>query len=792
MTVTSTVRKHIYYGNGSATSWPIQFLFYSDEHITVKVKPIAAAEWTDVSSSNYSISGAGAPSGGALIYPLFDSPLASTMMLSVERLVPFTQTGVDLNNSSGFSPEIIEVEQDLAVMRDQQLRDGDGGAGFGFSTEASARLTALQLEDLATAVVLMPGATAFGYGTTIIRRSADDGLTYTLPENNVAQSNKPDLVLSIEQLKQTFPNVDRILLVISYFGNDLRADQCKVIPKREGPGRLTSPRVWVSGGVAYADAQTVTQVGGKPIYGSSPDDTSIVECITYLKAQGYKVVVYPFVLMDILPGNGLTDPYGGSEQAPLPWRGRITVMPADVGTSAARTKINTFFEQIDGYEDFIAHLAGLCDDAGGVYGFCVGTEFPGLTQVIDEAGNFPAVDKFTALIGTVKALNVATFVGYAADWTEYKNVFIGGNLYYNMDKLWAASDFIGVDNYMPLGDWRDNTFHKDYLDGWISENDEKYIESQIEGGELFTYFYANDAARLAQTRSAITDGAYSTPEEFQQKALRWFWGNFHYNRIAGVRSASPTVWVPKSKPIWITEFGVPSVNKGANQPNKFYTHAGSSESSFPYFSTGTEDFYHQRVALTTYLRYWRLNNESNAGQLMLPPENIFLWNWDARPHPAFPSRRDVWVDGLDWRYGHWLTGKYGASLRVGLEQRAKQDTILNDRRYFVEDVFPRGTSTDTAQKIPAKSIVLGAKIEVLEGIVGPTTLSLGDAGDGGGVSSSAGRYGTGISPLAGSKSYNPVTLFPIYGDMSLRITCVGGNGTAGRVRVHAYYLAPPA
>ena len=34
---------------------------------------------------------------------------------------------------------------------------------------------------------------------------------------------------------------------------------------------------------------------------------------------------------------------------------------------------------------------------------------------------------------------------------------------------------------------------------------------------------------------------------------------------------------------------------------------------------------------------------------------------DARPHPAFPARSDVWADGAAWRLGHWLNGRAGLS-----------------------------------------------------------------------------------------------------------------------------------
>jgi hypothetical protein len=50
-----------------------------------------------------------------------------------------------------------------------------------------------------------------------------------------------------------------------------------------------------------------------------------------------------------------------------------------------------------------------------------------------------------------------------------------------------------------------------------------------------------------------------------------------------VQSGSPTGWVPQSKPVWFTEFGFPSADKGTNQPNVFVDEK-SSESAWPYYS----------------------------------------------------------------------------------------------------------------------------------------------------------------------------------------------------------------
>ena len=110
-----------------------------------------------------------------------------------------------------------------------------------------------------------------------------------------------------------------------------------------------------------------------------------------------------------------------------------------------------------------------------------------------------------------------------------------------------------------------------------------------------------------------------------------------------------TAWIPESKKIWFTEFGYPSVDGCANEPNVFYD-PSSSESAFPRFSKGQVDFVAQRTAIEAAIDKW-------TGSAMV--ERMFLWCWDARPYPFFPDLRSVWSDGDLWLYGHWVNGKLG-------------------------------------------------------------------------------------------------------------------------------------
>ncbi len=550
------------------------------------------------------------------------------------------------------------------------------------------------LENRLSGVALIPGAGEFAYDTAVVRE--DDGEGTTSPQNAHGTTGQADIDASLDELAALAPNLGAVSLVVGWFGSDLRAADCTVKPGVETASKTTSPETWSVNGIARADAPVVSQIDGRPAYGGTPSDASIVSAIRDLKARGWRIMLCPFLFMDIAPGNTLTDPYtGASGQPAFPWRGRITCSPAP-GTSgspdqtgAATTQVNAFFGSATaadfsvsgttvawtgggdwGWRRMILHYALLAEAAGGVDAFLIGSELRGLTRVRDSATHYPAVDALKTLAADVRAIvGSGTKIGYAADWSEYNNHQTGGDaLLFNLDPLWSDSDidFVGIDNYLPLADWRDGTAQLDYAPtGPTSIHDTAYLTANIQGGEDYDWYYASDADRTAQTRTPITDGL-GKPWVWRAKDLWNWWSNAHYDRPSGAESASPTAWTPQGKPIWFTELGCPAIDKGANQPNVFFD-PKSAESAVPYFSNGERDDLIQRRFLEAHFAFWNVpaNNPASvhyAGR-MVDTANIYVWCWDARPYPFYPALSSVWGDAANWRLGHWLNGRLGA---VGL------------------------------------------------------------------------------------------------------------------------------
>ena len=283
----------------------------------------------------------------------------------------------------------------------------------------------------------------------------------------------------------------------------------------------------------------------------------------------------------------------------------------------------------DGYRRFILHHAVLASAAGGVDGFVIGSEMIGLTRLRDETGAFPFVDQLIDLAADAKAmLGESATVTYAADWSEYAGYRPddgSGDVYFNLDPLWAhpAIGAVGIDNYMPLSDWRDADLASGNPDGAGFANDAAALRAAIAGGEGYDWYYADEAGRNARDRVPIADGLAGKDWIYRVKDLRGWWQNQHYDRIGGSEAASPSQWVPGSKPLWFTELGCPAVDKGANQPNLF-PDPKSSEAAVPWFSSGGRDDLAQRAFLEAHLAHW--TGAANADG-MVATDHIHLWAW---------------------------------------------------------------------------------------------------------------------------------------------------------------------
>lgn len=552
-----------------------------------------------------------------------------------------------------------------------------------------------QLEKDVRAISIIPGATEHGLDPTPVLARVNQFETREFNRHILYADT--DWQASIDELQAVCPNLKHVSLVLAWYADDLRASHAHIRPGIVTTNSFEKSEPWYVSGVTRQSphAHLISRENERSAFGGTPNDSSVIAAIHDLKARGLSVTLNPFILVDVPSYNTLLDPYSNGYQSPYPWRGRITPNPAVGqtgsvdGTSAAVAQIagfvgaavaSDFFTNggsIDcnssdfGYRRMILHYAKLAELAGGVDTIIIGSEMRSLTTARGTANTFPFVDALVDLANDVaQIVSPGTKLIYGADWSEYFGYHPqggSGDVFFHLDQLWSSPNIaaIGIDNYMPLSDWRALDVETGQLnpDGQRWSSDTNALTQAITSGEGFDWYYASHSDRESRLRTPITDGAYSKPWVFRYKDLKSWWMNHHFERIGGVEKASPTAWIPESKPIFMMELGCPSVHCGANQPNTFID-KNSSEARLPYFSNGSRDDDIQRAFLTAHHNHWASGVGANpssslTSKPMVDIERLYLWAWDARPLPAFPLNVGVWGDGENWLRGHWMNGRMG-------------------------------------------------------------------------------------------------------------------------------------
>ncbi len=505
------------------------------------------------------------------------------------------------------------------------------------------------LEKKLKSVVIIPGSGEFVYDSKIQYKQLGKWINNTWIESGIKgeinlnnNSKLSDAELSLNQLKNDCPNIKWSAPVASWYANSMDIKNCTIKPGVEYQDNvITTPDLWRVAGFERKNAYLLSKDKNlRPNYGGTTADISLIRYIELLKSKNLKVMFYPMFLID-LPNK--------------PWRGRLTGNACD---------IKDFFNRQYGYKNFILHYANLVK--GKVDAFIIGSELIGLTKICDKNHNFLAVEQLIELASAVKnILGPNVVVTYAADWSEYHHTEGG---WYNLDALWASKDIdvIGIDAYFPLTNFKTEKYDKQsIIDGWAS-------------GEGYDYY-------LQDNKKHALNPAYAW------KNINYWWSNEHYNP-----NNQKSAWKPKSKKIWFTELGFPSVDCATNQPNVFYD-PKSRESALPKNSKGYVDFLAQEIALEASLSYWEKYPEI--------VENIFIWCWDARPYPFWPNFLNIWADGNCWSRGHWINGKIGKvnlasvildlCIRSGIKQENldvssvldKIDGLYISRNYSVQEIL---------------------------------------------------------------------------------------------------------
>jgi hypothetical protein len=116
MTISNqTARTGPYNGNGSTTVFAYDFRILDQSHVVVTLKNAANVETVQTLTTNYTVSGVGAATGGNITMVV--AP-ASGEQLTFSRSVPQTQEA-DFANRGGVQPEVLEAAYDKLTQLSQ-------------------------------------------------------------------------------------------------------------------------------------------------------------------------------------------------------------------------------------------------------------------------------------------------------------------------------------------------------------------------------------------------------------------------------------------------------------------------------------------------------------------------------------------------------------------------------------------------------------------------------------------------------------------------------------------------
>ena len=408
-------------------------------------------------------------------------------------------------------------------------------------------------------VNLLPATGEWAYDSVPYqgRRAGVTGYTQLNLNYNPAGS-RTDCDYALDQLAAQFPDCETVALVVAWFGSSTDASTCQVYPsttfiggsfEKYGGGSWTADDWRVSSLTQTSPGLVALPApGGAAVYGGTPSDQSVVRCIEDLKARGFRVVFYPFLLMTC---------------AGLPWRGDIGFAPdlsaaatAAVGAFLGGAAASQFTRDATNltvayagaptdyaYRRMILHYANLVVLAGGVDLFLLGSELRGLETIRGPAWSkagttggdgrvtwdYPFVNGLIQLADDVRGVfdaaslpkdtsGLHNLIGYSADWPVWMGVQHPGadGQWPHLDQLYGHDniDLVCFDNYLPLSDWTTGDGGLDAqnwllpapagawppsaescnglgLSGAPTIYSKAYLKANIEGGQYFDWFYSD-------------------------------------------------------------------------------------------------------------------------------------------------------------------------------------------------------------------------------------------------------------------------------------------------------------
>lgn len=379
----------------------------------------------------------------------------------------------------------------------------------------------------------------------------------TIINSHYPDGTKSDIILSIEHLKSSLPYIEWISLEIHWFSSSINARDSIIMPKVEHKDNSIP---WKVSHYSRDSAKEVSKsINGELNYSGTPTDISVIELCNYLKAQGYKIMISPILMVD---------------DENKSWHG-------DIKTTSKPNKIdaeiNDFFNNPQyGYNIFILHYANLLKNL--IDEISIGSELKKLTLTPNPHSLFPAVKQLENLSSTVKSIvGESVKITYIANYGEYHHA--EGGLY-PLDHLWASDniDIVTISTLFPLTDnlKQDEITCSDIKKGWSSGEGWDYYKS----GEIKIDF--ND-------------------ETWAWKNIPYWYNNYHLEK------GQETEWNPEKQKTLNIIYSFASISEISNNPANYYNlKSPTSDLKAQLLAiAATESFLNEQDLISNaYLSYW--------------------------------------------------------------------------------------------------------------------------------------------------------------------------------------------
>lgn len=241
-----------YVGNGSTTNFDFDFPVRESKHIEVKLLSPELVSTTLIEGSDYSVQPKDGTfptsDGGTITYPMVSSglePLADDWVITITRVVPYTQPDVYPENSA-LNPKAIENSLDNLEMQIQQIR-----TLAGLSTDSADEANR--------------AATAAKNSASEAQASAEKASEEATKAENSANNSE----MQADRAQSEANNAQQSAIQSGNYALQAQQSAMAVAPEAYDPEKTYNfPDV-----VAYTDGETYRCIGNSVI-GESPDTSN--------------------------------------------------------------------------------------------------------------------------------------------------------------------------------------------------------------------------------------------------------------------------------------------------------------------------------------------------------------------------------------------------------------------------------------------------------------------------------------------------------------------------------------